>query len=78
MDGVNFIERELASKCYGNVAVTYSAKSQHLFVEINTDVFFRYHRDITPDQMIVKEELTKLVKNIKLSYIGFILDFYFK
>lgn len=78
MNGVKFIERELASKCYGNVAVTYSAKRKHLFVEINTDVFFRYHRDITPDLMADKAVLTAIVNSIKLEYISFLLDFYFK
>ena len=78
MDGVKFIERELASKCYGNIAVNYSAKRQHLFVEINTDVFFRYHRDITPDLMSDQAVLTTIVNSIKLEYISFLLDFYFK
>lgn len=78
MNGVKFIERELASKCYGNVYVNYSAKMQHLFVEINTDMFFRYYRDITPDVMTDMAVLTKLVNDIKQAYISFILDLYFK
>ena len=41
MNGVEFIKRELECKCYGNVAVTYSDKRQHLFVEITTDLFFQ-------------------------------------
>ena len=78
MNGVKFIESELESKCYGNITVTYSAKRQHLFVEINTDMFFRYHRDITPDLMSDKAALTEIVNIIKLDYISFILDLYFK
>lgn len=78
MNGVKFIESELESKCYGNIAVTYSDKRQHLFVEINTDMFFRYHRDITSDLMTDKAVLTQIVNDIKLAYISFLLDFYFK
>ena len=78
MDGVKFIESELESKCYGNVAVYYSVKRQHLFVEINTDMFFRYHRDITLDLMSDKAALTEIVNSIKSDYISFILDLYFK
>lgn len=78
MNGVEFIERELESKCYGNIAVHYSAKREHLFVEINTDMFFRYHRDITPDLMADKAVLTTIVNSIKLEYIDFLLGFYFK
>ena len=78
MNGVEFIKRELECKCYGNVAVTYSDKRQHLFVEIFTDVFFRYHMDITPSLMTDKGVLTTIVNSITLEYINFLLDFYFK
>ena len=78
MDGVKFIEAELASKCYGNISVTYSAKRQHLFVQIFTHLFFRYHKDVEPALMSDKTALTVLVNDIKLSYINFLLDFYFK
>lgn len=78
MNGVKFIETELTSKCYGNISVTYSAKRQHLFVQIFTDVFFRYHKDVDPALMSDKVALTILVNDIKLSYINFLLDFYFK
>lgn len=78
MNGVKFIERELASKCYGNVAVNYSTEWQHLNVEISTDLCFGYSIDITPDLIIDKAVLTKLVNDIKQAYISFILDVYFK
>lgn len=78
MDGVKFIEKELDSKCYGNISVNYSRNRQHLFVQIITDVIFRYHREITPDLMTDKAVLTKIVNSIKLEYISFLLDFYFK
>ena len=78
MNGVKFIESELASKCYGNISVTYSNQRKHLFVQIFTDVFFRYHKDVDPLLMSDKAGLTVLVNDIKLSYINFLLDFYFK
>ena len=78
MNGVKFIESELESKCYGNVAVNYSIKRQHLFVEITTYMFFRYHRDIPIELMSDKAALTEIVNSIKSDYISFILEFYFK
>lgn len=78
MDGVKFIESELTSKCYGNISVTYSTERQHLYVQIFTDLFFRYHKDVDLALMSDKAALTILVNNIKLSYINFLLDFYFK
>lgn len=78
MNGVQFIKSELESKCYGNIDVLYSTKVQHLYVQIYTDVLFRYHRDITPDLMSDKAVLSTIVNSIKLEYISFLLDFYFK
>lgn len=78
MNGVKFIVSELESKCYGNIAVYYSVKRQHLFVEINTDMFFKYHRDIPLDLMSDKAALTEIVNSIKSDYISYILDLYFK
>ena len=78
MNGVEFIKTELESKCHGNISVTYSRNKQRLFVQIITDVFFRYNREITPDLMTDKAVLITIVNNIKLEYIDFLLDFYFK
>lgn len=78
MNGVEFIKKELESKCFGNISVNYIRNKQRLFVHIITDVFFKYNREITPDLMTDKAVLTTIVNDIKLEYIDFLLDFYFK
>lgn len=78
MNGVEFIEAELISKCYGHITVKYIPERGQLYVEITTDISFTFLRHITPDSMTDKAVLTAIVNIIKLAYIGFILDYYFK
>lgn len=78
MNGIKFIEAELTSKCYGDITVLYDNDRQRLYARIGTGIIFRYHKYVTPDIMTDKAALTVLVNDIKLSYINFLLDFYFK
>lgn len=78
MNGLKFIKTELESKCYGNILVTYNPNTQKLVITIETDFCFAFKQIIEPTTLSDKQALAILVKSIKLSYIGFLLDFYFK
>lgn len=80
MDGLKFIRNELQSKCVGKVRVWYHKDIEELNVIINAraDIGFHYRMNFSQYQFNSKKALTEIVNNIKMTYISYLLDNFFK
>lgn len=78
MEEMKFIKHELESKCYGKINVEYSDDFGFLYVVIETDIIYRYKKEIDISSLAGRQALTEIVKIIKLDYIEFLMDKYFK
>lgn len=78
MRALNYISKELGTVCEGTIDVQYSYETSYLRVVISTDTRFYYVKKILPKALDTAAALTTIVKSIKLEYLSFLLDKYFK